>query len=774
MNTRFFAILLLACISALRADELVADRVDWPTMMAQHDMRWSRLPRGAYAAPHFGNATVGSMLYARTDDQLEIEVFRNDVCDHRDNSFGPTPYSRPRLRIGSFALRTAGKIKGISWRKDLWNAELTGVIQTEGGEIRIRHFVDADEPAIVTELWTSESESSSQWTWTAQKAETPRKAPPYPKGADDIKAINAFIGQYGEVYRGKLQFSQPNPEGRLEKLGGTHVWVQDLLFGGQYATAWTEVDLGKGHRVHIASIANRYPERTASDEAVKTVTNCSKRDLDAATARHREWWHHYYRQSFVSIPDSKLESLYWQTIYRYGCCARQGRYVMDVPGIWNQGGNWCYITADMDMQAGLWAVYTANRLETGGELLEMLHRGRESLMKNVRPVEWQADSAYLDVQSQFDLIGPRDQDKRFWDAVGCLPYALHNGWWQYRYSMDDNMLREKLFPLLRRAMNLYLHMLKEEEGRLHLPRTYSPEVGTFDDCNFDLALLRWGCQTLLWSAQRLKLDDPLIPKWHDLLSLLVDFPVDENGFRIGRRQSEENRSLHDAKKNLGKDVASSPHNHRHASHLMMIYPLHLVTIDQPGMESLLRHSVERFCASPTSPSMIATHGVPLAASIGDGELALHGLKRQAGNLDSNGLAWGASVINYSVSFANGVQTMLLQSWGDTIRVFPAVPKSWSDAVFHDLRAEGAFLVSAERKGGKTQWVRVKSLAGEPCRIAPGLVGKVNCTVPIHPVGEGRYALTLAKGGEALFYVGEVPHPVVQALPPMQAGRIIGD
>jgi hypothetical protein len=235
---------------------------------------------------------------------------------------------------------------------------------------------------------------------------------------------------------------------------------------------------------------------------------------------------------------------------------------VDTPGIWSQGGGWCYITTDYNIQTALWPVYAANRLEIGGELIEMFHRGRENLALNVRPVEWQNDSAYLSVATEPDMISPRDQDMRYWNLVGCLPWALHNCWWQYRYSMDDAMLREKLFPLLRRAVNLYLHLLTEEDGRLRLPPTYSPEAGTFKDCNFDLALLRWGCQTLLWSAERLKLDDPLIPKWKDVLTRLVDFPADETGFRFG------------------SDKPAT--DHRHGSHLLMIYPLYLVNIEQPG------------------------------------------------------------------------------------------------------------------------------------------------------------------------------------------------
>ncbi len=67
---------------------------------------------------------------------------------------------------------------------------------------------------------------------------------------------------------------------------------------------------------------------------------------------------------------------------------------------------------------------------------------------------------------------------RYYDLVGNLPWTMHNMWWQYRYSMDDEMLREKIYPLLRRSINLYLHMVGEgEDGKLRLPPTYSPETG---------------------------------------------------------------------------------------------------------------------------------------------------------------------------------------------------------------------------------------------------------------------------------------------------------
>ena len=53
--------------------------------------------------------------------------------------------------------------------------------------------------------------------------------------------------------------------------------------------------------------------------------------------------------------------------------------------------------------------------------------------------------------------------------------------------------------------------------------------------------------------------------------------------------------------------------------------------------------------------------------------------------------------------------MLLQSWGGKVRVFPAVPSKWQDVSFRDLRAEGGFIISANRKDGKTVSLQIRAV-----------------------------------------------------------------
>ena len=58
------------------------------------------------------------------------------------------------------------------------------------------------------------------------------------------------------------------------------------------------------------------------------------------------------------------------------------------------------------------------------------------------------------------------------------------------------------------------------------------------------------------------------------------------------------------------------------------------------------------------------------------------------------------------AFAAGIQEMLLQSHAGFIEVLPAVPQEWRNIAFNDLRAEGAFLVSASKEAAEVKSVKL--------------------------------------------------------------------
>ena len=215
---------------------------------------------------------------------------------------------------------------------------------------------------------------------------------------------------------------------------------------------------------------------------------------------------------------------------------------------------------------------------------------------------------------------------------------------------------------------------------------------------------------------------------------------------------------------IGKDVPFS-RSHRHYSHLLMFYPLYLLNAEQNGSKELMEKSVEHWHSLPGNIlGYTYTGASSLYAAFGEGDKALEKLNGLfARTLRPNTMYMESGpVIETPLSGAQCIHDMLLQSWGGKIRVFPAVPSQWKDVQFKDLRTEGAFLVSAVRKGGKTSFIRIKSLAGEPCILRTDMANPVvkagNATLTLQR--EGEYLLDLKKGESVILTAAGGNIPVI--------------
>jgi hypothetical protein len=335
------------------------------------------------------------------------------------------------------------------------------------------------------------------------------------------------------------------------------------------------------------------------------------------------------------------------------------------------------------------------------------------------------------------------------------------------------MLRETVYPILRRAANYQIHRLAKRDGKYHAPVSHSPEYGDAPDANYELSMLRWACHAVVTAGNRLGVDDAELAKYRDILENLVDYPTDERGYMVGR----------------GMPFIR---NHRHWCHMQMMHPLQLVTGKTPAERELMEKSIRNFAAVNKGGGDIApfqfTGTSAIWSLLGEGDKALSDLYRFMGspiNCPNSMNHYGGRnpCLETPVYAAHNVHEMLLQCYDEfpasgemqaTIRVFPAVPDKWPNAVFHNLRTAGAFLVSAEHKGGRTRWVRVKSLAGENCRIKPNLPVPVRFwgkrDFSLRDLGGGIYELDLRQGEEALLYSGDTPPEPIVAPLPAQEGR----
>lgn len=714
------------CLSALASAEPAAsgvrDAVDWSAFLHAADPVWSRLPENWWEAPYLGNGMMGTVIRKVDARTVEWQVGRSDVEDYR-----PINYGMGRLPIGSFLLHTKGDVLDCDMRLDLLNAEVSGTIRTSAGAIAFRTLVHAGQMAIVV-LWKGEGgEADSALTWSPKEALHPRLA---------VKPDEE-----------RKKTWTPNPAGHQSEVDGTPVWVQPLSEGA-YATAWRE---GTQDGWHSLFISTQYAWPGKPDDVAKqaadAVRTAADTPWDVFVLTHRTAWLDHYRKSFFSVSDPYWQTFYWNQIYKLRAATRQDGVILGIQGPWDQPTPWPGIWWNLNVQLTYWPMYTSNHLELAEPLPNRLRQYLPNLIANVQP-EYREDSAGVYRSTTARLVGgvfypslveqPGDAGD---PEVGDLLWACHNVWLHYRMNMDDAILRETLYPVLRRAVNYHRHFLEEgADGRWHLPRTRSPEYKSGPDCNYDLALLRWGAGALLQITNRLGVDDPLAPEWRRIVEKLADFPEGDDGFLIAR------------------DVPMDS-SHRHYSHLLMVYPLYQVNVEQPGGEARIRRSLDHWHSFPDALFGYSfTGGASIAASIGDGQRALDYLNAFKRFIEPNTMYREAGpVIETPLSAAQSIHDMLLQSWeapdGPLIRVFPAVPDAWGDVTFHQWRAQGAFLVSAARVGGKTAWVQVTSLAGEPCHLRASYSGTPRLEAPddvtIEPLGEDRYAIGLRKGETAL-------------------------
>ncbi|MEI6654371.1 MAG: glycoside hydrolase family 95-like protein [Verrucomicrobiota bacterium] len=714
------------------ASAAVEVRVDWPGFLARQDLTWERLPAKFDDGAFLGNGLLGATIYQDGDNRMRWEMGRADVTEHRcDNA---------RLPIGGLVLTTVGKIQSGTLRLDLWNAEVRGEVRTDKGTLNFRSLIHTAEMALFTDLETTGEEKAAKFVWEALPA---------------VDRAN------------KQPAAQANPAPQKENRDGIALCTQQRFAGGTFATAWGEMEADKLRRV-VLSIADSFPGTTAGDDALATVKNNQAADFPALLDAHRAWWHAFYPKSFVSIPDPKAESFYWIQFYKLASASRPGRVPVDLLGPWYRSTGWPRIWWNLNIEILYLPVYTGNHLELGESFTHFLDKKRANFFRNGKEI-WKFDDCAT-VPHTTDYEGLRGDGTCAPDGYinpGDFTWALHNYYLHYRYSMDESMVTDQsahaFYPLLRGSINLYLKILKQgADNKLHLPVLHSPEYGNDADNNYNLALLRWGCQTLIELNRRYQLNDPLTATWQETLDKLVAYPVDNHGLRIGA-------------------TVSFTSSHRHWSHMLMIHPLHIMTDDQPENRELITQSIRHWLTVDKSREVYGwsrASAASLYATLGDGDNAIDQIHRHMADTrfvrPNTQYTEGDPVIECSIVLNRSLQDMLLQSWGDKINVFPAIPKAWDSAVFHDLRAEGAFLVSAERKAGQTRWVRVKSLAGEPCRIKPSIVGEVKAVVAGKPaalksLGSGLYELALAKGEEAMFYAGDtVLAPIITPVPAADA------
>ncbi|MGC4903857.1 glycosyl hydrolase family 95 catalytic domain-containing protein [Micromonospora echinospora] len=430
------------------------------------------------------------------------------------------------------------------------------------------------------------------------------------------------------------------------------------------------------------------------------------KDGAKVTSAHREWWHRFYRGSFVSVPDKTLQRFHWLQLYAAA--------VTDHPAA---GGE----------SAAL--VDAANHAE--------LHPASTA----ARTGSWPHSFDHL-------LFATPGAGLKSGDAENpVLAWHLPELWSNYRYGNDVRLLRDVLRPLLRSAVGYYRDFLVPgADGRLHLPATYSPGHGDVEDCTHDLALVRWATARLVETGELLGDDERAVGEWRELLRRLVPYHRDETGVLIG----------------AGVRLTTSQPR---PAHLVWLDPLQEMSGDRPADRALMRRSFDHWAGMPaawTGRSHLSA--ASMAVLLRSPEEALSHLRTVVRGTARNGTELLANTLyrqggearpDASFAAARVLLGMLVGAGGpDLVDVFPAVPGAWADVSIAGMRAPGAVVIDASRRGGRTEGVRITSMAGRPVVLRHGIAGAVEVRdsagrrLPVRSAGAGALRLDLAAGVSA--------------------------
>ena len=685
------------------------NNIQWESFMQEQRLHWDSISDNYYTGILLGNGQLGTNIYKEHNQAIRFDIGRSDVTDQRPHNTNNVDFeqllTRPRLPIGKMLLNTAGEIISADMHLDIYNAESTGIIKTMKGTVHFFAYVPTGQDVIVVKVYSTGNENNIQWQWVAEESISPRITSQSKKnGIIDYQNNPAFV----EI-----------------DSAGYHISHQPLLNCNGYSTAY-QIKQSNDTSILILSVGYATSiNKSATDEAVQFIKNYFKKGASAVLQNHRNWWHNFTKQSFISIPDARMQGYYWMEQYNMASATRAGKPMVDLMGPWYKSKTpWPAIWWNLNTQLAYSSVFASNHLELGRSLFDAFYDNQNTLIKNV-PVQWQYDAAAVNRISSYDLHSPilKDEIENGKFEPGNLTWALFYYHKYFLYSKDTNELQTRIFPLLKRSVNFLIHLLnKDDKGIYHLMNSFSPEYSDAVDAHYSLSALKWGLKTLISTDQLMSSNDPDRKKWEEILIHLPPYYTNEKGYLIGK----------DKELLIG---------HRHFSHLMMIYPYREVSLTDSATLVIANKSTNYWISMNKKfrgYSYVAASS--MASLLNKGNLAYNFLDTfLLKHAEVNGLyAEAGPCFETPHGMTNSLLEMLLQSQEPIIQVFPAIPDAWEEASFENLRAEGAFLVSAARKSSKTAVVIVKSEKGGATTIVTAI--PANVLNIVSNIGKANYQL----------------------------------
>lgn len=709
-------LLLASCGSLLSATNLSPRDINWPEFVSTSDLVWTNdLEPSFYNGAFIGDGVQGAMIMRDAQDTNAVRMLLGHYNAITHSAVPQWEYCQSRVFAGDIIIAPKSPALLQTMRQGIWNGETTGTITTANGCVDWSAFCERTHNVVLVTLKGTGDEAGVVPTVREEWGITPRLY--LEKQKKKIEDVNEYL--------------PPKPvksrQGDIDlvinkmKFRGAHVVASQLVFGeGGAKILFVAIGTDDSQDVNVAA-------DKAAQEATARVQAAVREGAKKLTASHRDWWHHYLQSSYLALPeDGYWQKFWWLQLYKFASAsAENSSLLIDTQGPWIWDTGWAAVWWNLNVQLSYYPMFSANKLETGKSLINGVNRIYQSgaFQKNAG----KTPGITVGRSSTQDGLAS------WGDEFGNMTWVLQCYWKYWKYSGDD-AIGKTLFPMLKdNATFLLAQLTPDTNGVLHLKPSRSPEYDNdlHPDVNYGLMSTRWVLQTLLAMNDELEFADPQTNVWRETLAHLTPYPTDQHGLRISA--------------DLGFNQT-----HRHYSHLIGVYPYHILTPEQGADErDLIQRSLERWQSLKGGHAGYTyTGGCSMYATLGEGDRALATLNNLRPMVCANTMyrEGGGQVVETPLSAVESIDYMLLQSWGGVIRIFPAVPSRWKNVRFQNLRTEGAFLVSAEFKDGVIGEITIRSEAGKICTV----MNPWNDRACMVRDGQGREIQTARAGEKFIF------------------------